>query len=519
MRRFLRSMCLCIFLLALLLPSPAFTQAGSEGLSEAALSSVSDLQARAQQLAQQQGQFAGRSVGNQFASATNQLLQVLTNFDIWACGMTITALHLKRQQLTIAAAVEDDPALDQAVTDFGNLIAELQELCNRHVFGEGNEATGLEGDRTGGDATPPTVEEPPPPPTTTVQERICYNRCIDLYAAYLRAERLYNRRRQWAEEARQDATAKRQEADRAAEEARARRQTAEESQREFDRLTAAVAAARTQAERLQIVDQRLKVDPKAKRKEADEAEQTAEEAAREAQEAEDRAARGEARARVLYDAMIEIYEAWLRCARDCAEQVRLYEGITVDLHRVFPGIGRSPPPRPPLYRAPPAPERQEEQQQQSSLPLDAASARMLAMHNAERAAVGVPPLHWDAALQAAATGWAVQLARTGRLAHAPREGRGITRENLSQGMIGWSPEQMMASWVREKSDFYAGVYPNVTRTGRWQDVSHYTQMIWPTTTHVGCGIATGSGYQWLVCRYSPGGNKEGHRVGVARRPM
>jgi hypothetical protein len=39
-------------------------------------------------------------------------------------------------------------------------------------------------------------------------------------------------------------------------------------------------------------------------------------------------------------------------------------------------------------------------------------------------------------------------------------------------------------------------------------------MIWPTTTDIGCGMDTGGGFNWLVCRYSPGGNKDGKPVGT-----
>lgn len=135
-------------------------------------------------------------------------------------------------------------------------------------------------------------------------------------------------------------------------------------------------------------------------------------------------------------------------------------------------------------------------------------------HNKERDRVGVPRLQWDAELAAGAQSYAAELARTGRRVHAPREGRGIVRENLNQGMLGWSAGQMVQNWLKEKQNFHPGTYPDVTRTERWQDVSHYTQMIWPATTHVGCGLAAGSGYQWLVCRYSPGGNKDGQLVGL-----
>lgn len=145
--------------------------------------------------------------------------------------------------------------------------------------------------------------------------------------------------------------------------------------------------------------------------------------------------------------------------------------------------------------------------------LDPAEQRILNVHNSERAAVGAPPLRWNPALEASATAYAQQLARTGQRVHAPREGRETVRENLNQGMLGWDTNQMMRNWLDEKSNFIPGVYPNVTTTGDWTKVSHYTQMIWPTTTDLGCGMASGSGYQWLVCRYSPGGNKDGKMVG------
>lgn len=151
-------------------------------------------------------------------------------------------------------------------------------------------------------------------------------------------------------------------------------------------------------------------------------------------------------------------------------------------------------------------------------PLDKTAAALLAYHNQVRVEVGAPPLRWNAALQTSASAYAAELARTGRLAHAPRAGRGIERENLSKGLIGWDAGQMLASWIEEKRDFIPGLFPNVSRTENWYDIGHYSQMIWPETTEIGCGMATGSGYQWLVCRYSPGGNKDGKPVGIRPRP-
>jgi len=136
----------------------------------------------------------------------------------------------------------------------------------------------------------------------------------------------------------------------------------------------------------------------------------------------------------------------------------------------------------------PQEQQQQEEQSSSTIPLDPVAARILAVHNRERVAVGARPLQWDPALAASASAYAQQLARGGPFVHAPRAGRENERENLTRGRPGASPEQMMVNWTGEKRNFVPGTYPNVSRTGNWSDVSHYTQMIWPTTTRVGCGM-------------------------------
>lgn len=141
------------------------------------------------------------------------------------------------------------------------------------------------------------------------------------------------------------------------------------------------------------------------------------------------------------------------------------------------------------------------------------AVRLLAAHNRERAAVRVPPLRWDPALAEAAAGYAPRLAVLGRLEHSPRNTRPGQSENLWMGSAGgYSPEQMVGNWVREKAWFRPGVFPSVSSTGDWMDVSHYTQMIWPTTTSVGCALHRGRRDDFLVCRYAPRGNQDGRRV-------
>ena len=141
--------------------------------------------------------------------------------------------------------------------------------------------------------------------------------------------------------------------------------------------------------------------------------------------------------------------------------------------------------------------------------LDKVSAQLLAEHNKTRAEVGSPPLRWDPELATAASAYARQLADGAPYVHAPRAGRENQRENLARGLRGASLDTMINEWLREKRNFVPGIYPNVSSTGDWSDVAHYTQIIWPTTTDLGCGIANGHSGEFMVCRYSPPGNADG----------
>lgn len=146
-------------------------------------------------------------------------------------------------------------------------------------------------------------------------------------------------------------------------------------------------------------------------------------------------------------------------------------------------------------------------------PAGTSSNRLLAAQNAERAVVRVAPLAWDQALASGASAYARQLASTGTFRHSDRRSRAGTGENLWMGTAGaFSAEQMVRDWASEKRWFVAGTFPNVSRTGRWSDVGHYTQLVWSTTTRVGCGVARGNGRDVLVCRYAPAGNIDGRRV-------
>ena len=139
--------------------------------------------------------------------------------------------------------------------------------------------------------------------------------------------------------------------------------------------------------------------------------------------------------------------------------------------------------------------------------------RLLAAHNLHRSAAGVPLLRWDDQLVAGARTYAAQMASTGQLAHSPRQSRVGQGENLWMGTAGsYTPEAMVQSWANERRYFRAGIFPNVSSTGNWADVAHYTQMIWRSTTRIGCAVQRSGRWDYMVCRYSPAGNRDGQPV-------
>lgn len=134
--------------------------------------------------------------------------------------------------------------------------------------------------------------------------------------------------------------------------------------------------------------------------------------------------------------------------------------------------------------------------------------RVLAGHNRERAALGLPMLRWSPALASDAKQWSEHLARTGRFEHSQDSpGTEQQGENLWAGTRGYySPESMVGLWLAEKRHFKKGVFPGNSVTGKVEDVGHYTQLVWRSSDAVGCALSQGGGEDVLVCRYSAAGN-------------
>lgn len=153
-------------------------------------------------------------------------------------------------------------------------------------------------------------------------------------------------------------------------------------------------------------------------------------------------------------------------------------------------------------------------EQLDKLPTNRDLLAILKYHNQLRANVGSPPLRWNPDLAAGAEAYGPSLSQGGTLQHASREGRRTIRENLSQSPRGsLSPLGMVQRWGNERRNFRPGKFPDVTIDGNINSVLHYSQMIWPTTTDVGCAHHADARFDWLICRYSPPGNKDGVAIG------
>jgi len=142
------------------------------------------------------------------------------------------------------------------------------------------------------------------------------------------------------------------------------------------------------------------------------------------------------------------------------------------------------------------------------------ASELLEAHNHARSQDGAPPLVWNPDLAQQAHRWAQVLASEGGMRHATQDERQGAGENLWMGSAGaYSADFMVGAFVEEKRRFTPGRFPNISRTGNWRDVAHYTQVVWKGTRELGCAVVKGERDDFLVCRYWPAGNVYGEQVG------
>lgn len=144
------------------------------------------------------------------------------------------------------------------------------------------------------------------------------------------------------------------------------------------------------------------------------------------------------------------------------------------------------------------------------------SKAIIDAHNKLRADAGLTErLSYSTDLAATAQAWADNLKRTNHCQMRHSKANGQYGENLYWGSaLSWSDgrkelhklsaEQVVNSWGSEKADFdYTS-----NQCAPQKMCGHYMQIVWRSTTTVGCGMAVCEDTQeqvW-VCQYLPTGN-------------
>lgn len=114
-------------------------------------------------------------------------------------------------------------------------------------------------------------------------------------------------------------------------------------------------------------------------------------------------------------------------------------------------------------------------------------------HNAKRALHGVSALTWDSTLAAYAQAYADKYDCSGTLTHSG----GQYGENLA---LGYTVTGSIDAWYSEGDNYNYGSSCSV--------YDHFTQVVWKSTTKVGCGYKKCDSYwgTYIVCSYDPAGN-------------
>ncbi|KAG2189923.1 hypothetical protein INT46_001938 [Mucor plumbeus] len=136
-----------------------------------------------------------------------------------------------------------------------------------------------------------------------------------------------------------------------------------------------------------------------------------------------------------------------------------------------------------------------------TLQVSATSAKsaktILKAHNKLRAKHHAPALKWDDKLATYAQKWSNKCV----FEHS----NSPYGENLALGYPTWT--SVVNGWYSEVKDY------DYSKTGFSMNTGHFTQVVWKSTTKVGCGVKTcnnlGQGTKLYTCSYSSPGNMVG----------
>lgn len=153
---------------------------------------------------------------------------------------------------------------------------------------------------------------------------------------------------------------------------------------------------------------------------------------------------------------------------------------------------------------------------------NAFQASALSEHNTYRAVHHSPALSDDAAVVGTAQAYADTLLSTGVFIHSSDEQRNGAGENLyyTYSQFPLDPEDLAAravgAWYEEVADYDYG------NPGFSVDTGHFTQVVWKSTTALGCAVAQGpktiagrsATINYVVCHYAPDGNNGDYATNV-----
>jgi pathogenesis-related protein 1 len=166
---------------------------------------------------------------------------------------------------------------------------------------------------------------------------------------------------------------------------------------------------------------------------------------------------------------------------------------------------------------------------------------MTAAHNAVRAMVQttppLPPMTWSPTLAAYAQDWVDMLASSPSTCAMPmhRSGKDLQKQGYGENLAAsasrparmTTPQYAVDGWAGEVMCWTPGTIsiPGVVAGTEKCDQNcylamhsdgcgHYTQVVWRTSTQVGCGVASclgSDGLTWeiWICNYAPAGNIAG----------
>jgi uncharacterized protein YkwD len=122
---------------------------------------------------------------------------------------------------------------------------------------------------------------------------------------------------------------------------------------------------------------------------------------------------------------------------------------------------------------------------------------MLAVHNAVREELELPPLKWSNELATYSRRWANTLQATNRSIHNPDSPFG---ENIFITGEGATASLVVRQWASESRNY------NYRTNSCSGDCGHYTQIVWRDTQRIGCAVAHNARRTVWVCSYDPPGN-------------